>query len=221
MTVNAGTGRFGQRRGAVTAAKQTLADWSRTWQPYLPAMPTDPAAVTRFALWADYPPALHSAFDQWAQHRSLQLHPEHAAAQRHADHARDQAQEVARNHNDAISAVNHQLWRHGTLARTPHPEKTLAELERTIDNLHARLTRTQTTITALMLEPAVTTQAAGRLTDERHRWAQDRQDQHDAARQSAAAHAARTAATATPDHAAPQPTYHQQHHHRPGPGLGI
>ena len=137
-TIAAGTGRFGQRRGAVHAAHDTLAGWAATWQPYLPDLPTDPDQLARRARSWDNRIALWTAFDQHAQHHATYLHPEYADAVTAVTDARTVSQQAQTAYRDAIRQVEQQLRPFRKLVHIHDPAAGLAATEQILTDAHAQ-----------------------------------------------------------------------------------
>ena len=178
-TVQAGTGRFGQHRARVAEAQQQLADWSAFWKPYLPGIPTDPVQTARFALRWDDRDAHADAFDRYAHHHAADLHPEHSAARAAADEAHADLRQADATYREATRHYQHQLERHGRLARDPDPAATLNQLEQELTVIQRRVDAARNTITDLEQDPTLRSSPADTVSSERARWTRDRHDARD------------------------------------------
>jgi conjugative relaxase-like TrwC/TraI family protein len=168
--VLAGPGRLGLRRAAVARAGEQLTAWADRWRPHLPDLPADTRQMAQVAGWFDDRPALWTAFDTAGRRAAGQAHPEHAelraaadAAQHEHAHARSVLREARRQHEDRLAPF-------GALAWTPDPAGRLADADRDIAATHHELAAARARIVHLKGEPAILTQPAGRLAQERDAW---------------------------------------------------
>lgn len=223
QTIAAGPGRLGHHRGRVADARQHLADWSQFWQPYLPAMPTQPDEVARFAGRWDNRPAHADAFDHYAHQRATELHPEHEAATATADVARNRARETESAYKDASRIHAVFQWRYGSLAHLPDPAAALADTEHDISHAHTRLDHAREQVEKLRSDPAVLSTGPDLLATEHDRWQRDRTDARAAAqaRTDAATRAAERAAEPDYGHSPSASYTAYQQHEPPGPSLGM
>ncbi|MGH8860743.1 MAG: TrwC relaxase, partial [Jatrophihabitantaceae bacterium] len=155
QTVRHGSGRLGQRRGAVRDAHEHLEGWAQTWRTYLPAMPTGPDQVVSFAAWFDDTPRHHQAFDAYARTAAENAHPDYLPAR---DAAQDASQaktiawqELRETERHSSMALQH----HGILGTVDDPHAYLADVEKAIASDTSVLTRARDQIAALRAEPAL------------------------------------------------------------------
>jgi exodeoxyribonuclease V alpha subunit len=174
QTVRSGPGRLGHRRTAVRHATEQLANWSATWQPYLPTMPTRAEDIAAFARWFDDAPQIHWLFDSYARSVAETAVPDYGsrcAAAEAAVRARD---ETMREYRDADSYYRDGLAHHGNTAHIDDPAAAFADTERLFIASKNRLGQAQARVNALIGEPALRAQPAERITLERDRWRADR-----------------------------------------------
>ena len=174
QTIAAGPGRFRRHRADIAHAQATLQAWATGWKPYLPAIPTDPDHVARFAARRDGQAMLTDAFTHHARLQSEQLHPEHAEAQQAAEQASTREADAATAWHEASSHYSMRLTRYGTVARTPDPAARVTELDQLITTNQDRLATARNHIESLTRDPAILSRPADRLTNERAKWQRDR-----------------------------------------------
>lgn len=165
-----GAGRFGLRRGAVARAGERLADWADRWRTHVPSLPSDAKELVRLAGWFDDRPALWAALDTSARKEAEEAHPEHAALRGEADTARQQHAQARSALAEAHRQRDRRLRGLEPAAWTPEPEARLAELDLGIAATRQELTAARARIAHLTAEPAVFTQPADRLAQERDAW---------------------------------------------------
>ena len=144
-----GPGRLGLKLPAVNRANEALSRWSVTWQPIIPAVPTEHSAIARFADRAEDTPRIHAA---------LEDHARRQAAVRHPEHERHVAEAAAADHDviDArveLSTIRdrHQreLAYYGRLGHTEAPHQQLTQIEQRIATTEQRLAETRAQIARL------------------------------------------------------------------------
>jgi exodeoxyribonuclease V alpha subunit len=203
-----GSGRLGQRRGAVARAGEQLADWADRWRAHVPSLPSDAKELARLAGWFDDRPALWTALDTSAQRAAEAAHPEHGAqgaaadARQQHEQARSALAEAHRKRDQRLRGLEPAAW-------TPEPEARLAELDRGIAATRQELTDARARIATLRAEHlAVPTaepaqaQPAERLAQEHDAWRARRRTAERTARR---AGDARTTPNQRPLHVPPPP----------------
>jgi hypothetical protein len=193
-TIQAGAGRLGQRRRAVRHAGEQLQQWADTWRPILPDLPhgLDGTAVVAASL--DDTTGLHDAFTRHGRHIAERAHPGLPAAGETAHTAKATAAQAWAALQNAANHYEQQLWRYGTLARTPQPDQAVNLLDQRIIDTEQRLDQTRADLAALGHEPALRSLPTDRLTAERDTW----QAHRTAQRRADIAHAARTRPSVRP-----------------------
>lgn len=172
--VRDGPGRLGQRRSAVRQAEHDLERWSATWQPYLPSMPTDRAAVVAFAAWFDDTPRIHEAFDSYARDIAEHAHPEFRVVRVEAESAVQRRDEAWRAWRETSGRLEVTLSHYDRLAHHRDPAGYLAETEQAITTTRAPLDTAQQQVSSLLAEPTLRAQPAERIATERYQWRTDR-----------------------------------------------
>ena len=168
QTVRHGSGRLGQRRGAVREAREHLEGWAQTWRPYLPAMPADPDQVVSFAAWFDDTPRHHQSFDAYARTAAEHAHPDYLPARDAAQDA-SQAKTVAwQELREAEQHYSMALQHHGILGTVDDPHAYLADVDQAIavDTAELAKARNQIIRAACRTDPA---RAPGRRRQHRPR----------------------------------------------------
>jgi exodeoxyribonuclease V alpha subunit len=173
--VDQGPGRFGQRRAAVRAAHEHLADWSARWQPALPVMPSDLEQVAYFAARADDTPRHHAHLDDHARGTAEHAHPDYLSARDAAHDAREHEDAAWSELRDTTQHYRRALQQYGALGRVEDPAERLAHIERAVTVDETTLTDTREQITALHAEPTVRTQPGDVLDVAHAGWAIDRE----------------------------------------------
>ncbi|TKJ23725.1 MobF family relaxase [Blastococcus sp. CCUG 61487] len=165
-----GPGRLGFRRAAVARATAQLTDWADTWQPSLPAMPTEPRGIAILAGSADDRARLRAAFDDHARRSAESAHPEHSRLTAEADSAQTAH---GRARRELAQARREREGRCARLDATGHPfdpDAHVADAERDVAATEQQLAVARTRVAQLRAEPALLSQPADLLTRERERW---------------------------------------------------
>ena len=158
QTVLHGTGRLGQRRGAVREARVDLEHWSATWRPYLPSMPTDIDQVVRFAAWFDDTPRHHAHFDAYARSAAEQAHVAYSTVRQAADDAREAERAALQTLRQTQQHYSIALQHYGALGHADDPAGRLADVERAIAVDETTLANARDRIVALRSEPTLRAQ---------------------------------------------------------------
>jgi exodeoxyribonuclease V alpha subunit len=211
-----GPSRFGFRLTAVARAGEQLTDWANSWRPHLPHLPIDPREIAQIAGWFDDRPALRTAFDDSTRRAAEHGHPELAASRAFADAARNEHDEAWRALREARRQHENRLARFGAVAFTPDPATQLADADRDLAATRHELAAAQARIAHLKADPAILSQPADWLVQERANWRVRRNA--DRQRQSGT----RRPADPTPGVPRPQPHYRGLCTRLPGadPGVG-
>jgi exodeoxyribonuclease V alpha subunit len=214
QTIHAGTGRIGQRRGAVRRASDHLQAWAQAWRPIVASLPTDADQLAVLAAGHD-DPSLGQAITAYARTLAEDAHPDHAPAQAAAHAARQTTAQALDAYNQARTSYPAELADHGNLAWLPDPADHLAEAKLDVAELTDQLRATQGRVRAALAEPAIRSLPQERIQTERQRWATEPQEQLQE----------EPAASAGAD-VAPSPTSGRQHErsaapYAPKPSRGI
>jgi thymidine kinase len=170
-TVRAGRGRFGYHRRVVRHAGDDLQQWANTWRPILPELPTDLDGIVAVAAAPfDNTTQLHHAFYQHGQRVAEHARPDLARARSAAQGAAATATQAWAALQNTENRYEQQLWRYGTLARTPHPRQALDRLTDRIADTQRRLEHARADLASLAREPALRTLPPDRLKAERDTW---------------------------------------------------
>ncbi len=174
QTVRAGTGRLGQRRGAVRDAHEHLAAWSSAWRPHLSAMPTDPREVVAFAARFEDTGRHYAHFEAHARSLAEQARPDYLPARTAAHDADAAARSAFAELRQAERSYSMNLDHHGSLGHADNPAQLLAEAEQAMASDEALLRTAHEQIGALRAEPTLRTQHAETVELARAGWAADR-----------------------------------------------
>ena len=172
--VAAGSGRLGQRRGAVHAAQHQLEQWATTWRPYVADLPTDPAQLAAYVRSWDDSTAIWTSFDRYAQRGAAELHPDRAAAVAAAARARAAERQAHDAWRAGIRRRDDQLRPYGPLAHSVDPAVRLADTEHALTDAHAQLDAARHALRSLEHDPAIASRPADMVAGERDRWAHQR-----------------------------------------------
>jgi hypothetical protein len=178
----------------VRHAGEQLQQWADTWRPILPDLPHGLDGTAVVAASFDDTTGLHDAFTRHGRHIAERAHPSLPAAGETADTAKATAARAWAALQNAANHYQQQLWRYGTLARTPHPEQAVNLLDQCITDNQQRLDQARADLAVVSREPALRSLPADRLTAERDTWQAHRAAQ----RRAAIAHAARTRPSVRP-----------------------
>ena len=174
QTIAAGTGRFGQHRGAVRRASDHLQAWAEVWRPIVASLPTDTDQLAVLAAGHD-DPSLGQAITAYARTLAEDAHPDHAPAQAGA-HAADQTAAQARDaYEKARTSYPAELAGYGNLAWLPDPAGHLEETKLDVAEPTDQLQAAQGRVRAALAEPAVRSLPQERIGTERERWATEPQ----------------------------------------------
>ena len=176
------SGRLGHRLLALNRATETLANWSITWQAYLPEMPTSTERIARYASWPHNRQRIAEAFDTYARSQAEHAHPEHSNSQRAADHAQQQWQQARRASFDLRSHYDAQLYGYGRLANADDLDQRLDHADERIGERYAQLDRVVRRLDRLSHEPVVAGQPPGWLERQHDQWRADDAAERAAAR---------------------------------------
>jgi hypothetical protein len=155
QTVQRGTGRIGQRRKAVRDASDELQQWSATWRPYVPSMPTSIDQVVRFATWFDDTPRHHAHFDDYARTAAEQGHPEYWTVRQSAHDAREAERAALQTLRQTQQHYSIALRHYGALGHADDPAGRLADAERAIAVDETTLANARDRLAALRAEPTL------------------------------------------------------------------
>jgi exodeoxyribonuclease V alpha subunit len=213
QTIEAGTGRIGQHRGAVRRASDHLQAWAQQWRPILASLPTDTDQLAVVAAGHD-DPNLGQAITAYARTLAEDAHPDYAPAQAGAHAAHHSAAQARDAYEKARTSYPAELADHRNLAWLPDPAGLLAECQLDVAELTDQLRAAQGRVRAALAEPAVRSLPQERIETERKRWASEPQQQHQEER------------TASAADVAPSPTSGRQHErsapsYAPKPSRGI
>ncbi|TFV93014.1 TrwC relaxase [Blastococcus sp. CT_GayMR20] len=165
-----GPGRLGFRRAAVARAAEQLADWADTWQPYFPAMPTDPRGLATLAVSADDRARLRAAFDDHARRHAESARPEHRRLTAEVDLAQTAHGRARRELVQARRQRDDRRARLDAIGHPFDPDAHVADAERDVAATEQQLAVVRTRVAQLRAEPALHSQPADLLTRERARW---------------------------------------------------
>ena len=175
-TVRHGPGRIGHRRTAVREACEHLQQWSASWQPYLPAMPTDLERVVSFAVWFDDTPRHHAHFDAYARGAAEHAHPGYPHVRQAASSAEEEKHAAWRELHQTEQHYSLALQHYGTLGHVDDPADRLADVEQAIAADEAACATARDRSLALRTEPALRAQPAEVIELARTQWAADREN---------------------------------------------
>jgi hypothetical protein len=196
-TVQRGTGRIGQRHGAVRDARADLEHWSAAWHPYLPSVPTNLDQVTRFAAWFDDTPRHHAHFEAYARTAAEQAQPEYLTVRQAAGDAREEEHATLRALRQTQQHYATALQHYGALGRANDPAGLLAHVERAVAVDETGLADARDRIAVLRAEPTLRAQPS-EVVDLAHAdWAAAREER--AAERALRAGIERARATAADD----------------------
>ena len=172
QTIDAGTGRIGQHRGAVRRAGDHLQAWAQSWRPIVASLPTDTGELVVLAAGYD-DPNLGQKITAHARTVAEGARPDHAPAQAAAQAARHAAARALDAYNKTCTHYPAELASHGNLAYLPDPAGHLAESQRDVAELTDQLRAARGLVRAALTEPAVRSLPQERIETERERWATD------------------------------------------------
>ncbi len=168
--VNRGGGPLGLRLPAVNRAREELARWSVTWQPYLPDMPTTNQHIAHYAARSDNQLRIRAAFENHAHQAAPGAHPERRGLAAAAQTADTELTAAWRDLTDTRHRHESQLGRYGALGHTADPDTRLTRIESDVTATRGELDAVQQHIGRLTTDPAIRALPAGRLANEHDLW---------------------------------------------------
>ncbi len=176
QTVQRGNGRIGQRRSAVHAARAHLEDWSATWRPYLPGLPSDLEQVVRFAAWFDDTPSHHAHLDAYARTVAEHAHPDYLPIRQAAHQAREHERATSHTLRQTQQDYSSALQYYGAFGRTEDPAGRLADVEHAVATDETTLAEAREQIAALRREPTLRAQPGQAIELAHADWAAAREE---------------------------------------------
>jgi thymidine kinase len=174
QTIRSGPGRIGPRRAAVRDAREHLAHWSATWQPYLPTMPSQPDEVAGFAAWFDDTTGNHAHLEAYGRAAAEKACPEYLDARAAAQAAADHQSAARRDYRHADQHYRLALQTYGNLGQIDEPADHLARVQDAIARDEAQLDAARDRVAALRAEPSLRAQPSEILNLARAQWSAER-----------------------------------------------
>jgi len=195
-TVLDGPGRLGLRWPAANRATEALARWAVDWQPIIPAIPTEHAAIARFADRPDDTPRIYAAIDDFAHRQAAARHPEHERHVAQAAAADRVAGQASAELYDTRARHQRELGHYGNLGHIEDADAALARIaatEQRLDGTRGRIARLEDCLAAasaagggqagpVRVETSRLGQPADVLLAARRHWLDERDAQPHAAR---------------------------------------